>query len=174
VTALTVPAPADADPALGAMLQSYMACVCAELTSAGRPPCACCLVWGDSPPPADFCACDCADGSGQAWVRVVRWDPASISNRNTVGIKCQPFRLRVWLEAGVYRCVPAGDSQGNPPTCDQRSASAWGLINDARSLRKATECCQALDRRRLEFMTGDPMTVMGGCSGTSIQFTLDL
>jgi hypothetical protein len=165
--------PEQADPVLGPMLQSFLACVCAELAASGRPPCACCLVWGDTPPPADFCNCECeGDGSGQAWVRVVRMDPAAVGNRLTT-MKCQPIRLRAWIEAGVYRCVPTGDEHG-PPTCDERTDSALGLIRDARSLLTAVACCPALRPHRMEFMSADPMSALGGCSGTNIQFTLDL
>lgn len=170
--------PVEADPQLGPLLQSFLACVCAELTAAGRPVCACCLVWGASPPPQDFCDCECPDGgggSGQAWVRLVRLDPASISNRVQV-MKCQPMRLRAWIEAGVYRCAPVvADDGESPPTCDQRTESAWGFIRDSRALRTALSCCDAIKKdHRMEFMSADPIEVQGGCSGVSITFTLDL
>lgn len=173
---MTAPAPLltpeQADPVLGPKLQSFLACVCAELAAAGRPVCHCCLVWGASKPPADYCDCDCEDGSGQAFVRVVRLDPQSTGNR-TQTMKCQPVRVRAWIEAGVYRCVPVGDESG-PPTCDERTDSAWGFIRDARALRSAVACCDALKRDRIEFMSQDPADVSGGCSGVSLQFTLDV
>lgn len=168
------PSPVEADPQIGPLVQSFLACVCAELHASGRPVCECCLVWGDSIPPADFCDCDCAGGHGQAWVRVVRLDPAATGNR-TAAMKCQPIRLRVWLEAGVYRCVPAVGADGtSPPSCDDRSDSAWGFIQDARSLRRAVACCEALKDRRVEFMSQEPTGVRGGCSGLTTQFTIDL
>ncbi|MFC4328353.1 hypothetical protein ACFPC0_10995 [Streptomyces andamanensis] len=166
--------PQDADPVLGPRLQSFLACVCAELAAAGRPVCNCCLVWGSTKPPADFCDCECEGGaSGQAWVRLVRLDPQNTQNRTQM-MKCQPVRVRAWVEAGVYRCVPVGDDQGNPPTCEERTASALGFIADARALRQAVACCQALRRDRVEFISQDPADVSGGCSGVSVQFTLDL
>lgn len=165
-------APEDADPVLGPKLQSFLACVCAELAAAGRPVCQCCIVWGDTRPPADFCDCSCAAGSGQAFVRLVRLDPQATANR-TAMMKCQPLRVRAWIEAGVYRCVPVGDN-GQPPTCEERTESAWGFIRDARALRQAVACCDALKRDRIEFMSQDPYTVSGGCSGIGIQFTVDL
>jgi len=164
--------PEQADPVLGPKLQSFLACVCAELADAGRPVCHCCLVWGATRPPADYCDCDCADGHGQAYVRVVRLDPQSTGNRTTM-MKCQPVRVRAWVEAGVYRCVPTGDG-GEPVTCDERTESAWGFIRDARALRAAVACCDALKKDRIEFMSQDPADVSGGCSGVSVQFTLDL
>lgn len=168
------PAPAEADPRLGPLLQSYLACVAAELTAAGRPPCAACLVWGDAQPSADFCDCDCAGGHGQAWVRVVRIDPAAISNRTTTK-KCQPLRVRVWIEAGVYRCVPTVAPDGvSAPTCEQRAASAWGLVADATALRASFACCDALKDHVKEFMSQDPIGNRGGCAGVMMQFTVDL
>lgn len=165
--------PEQADPVLGPKLQSFLACVCAELAAAGRPVCACCLVWGSTKPPADFCACECADGGhGQAYVRLVRLDPQATGNRNQT-MKCQPIRVRAWVEAGVYRCVPLGDN-GEAPTCEERSQSALGFIADARALRQAVACCDALRRERIEFISQEPADVSGGCSGVSVQFTIDL
>jgi hypothetical protein len=87
-------------------------------------------------------------------------------------MKCQPIRVRAWIEAGVYRCVPVGGEE--PPTCDERTESAWGFIRDARALRTAVACCDALKKDRIEFMSQDPSSVSGGCSGVSVQFTIDL
>ena len=168
------PLPVDADPTLGPLLDRFLACVCAELAAAERPVCECCLVWGDSIPPADFCDCACGDGHGQAWVRVVRWDPANTTNRLD-NKKCQTLRTRVWLEAGVYRCVASVAPDGqSAPTCEQRSADAWGLIRDAMALRQAFACCEALNDRVLEFMSEEPTGMQGGCSGVVIQFTVDV
>lgn len=166
--------PADADPQIGELLQSFLACVCAELSAAGRPACVCCLVWGDTQPAADFCDCDCEGGTGQAWIRVVRLDPAATNNRVQMK-KCQPMRLRVWVEAGVYRCVPVVGPDGtSAPTCEERSESAWGFIKDARALRTAVACCDALGDRVIEFMGQDPIGNLGGCAGVALQFTVDL
>lgn len=166
--------PADADPQLGPPLQSFLACVSAELAAAGRPVCQACLVWGDTQPPADFCDCDCTGGSGQAWVRVQRLDPAATGNRIPMK-KCQPMRVRAWLEAGVYRCAPTvADDGTSAPTCEQRSDSAWGFLADARALRRAVACCDALRDRPLEFMSEEPVGMLGGCSGVYVTFTVDL
>lgn len=168
------PAPAEADPALGPMLNDFVACVCAELAAIGRPACACCLVWGDSVPPADFCDCDCNGGHGQAWVRVVRWDPPLTSNPQ-LRRRCVPWLLRVWVEVGVYRCVPAVAEDGtSAPSCDDRTGSAWGFIADARALRTAAACCQALDGKTIDFLQQEPTGNRGGCGGVSLQFTIDL
>lgn len=169
-----VPSPEEADPFLGPLLERFTACVCAELAALGRPVCMCCLVFGDSYPPADYCDCDCNGGHGQAWTRVIRWDPADTGNRTTMK-KCQTLRTRVWIEAGVYRCVAAAAPDGqSAPTCEQRTDDAWGLIQDARGLRMAYACCEALSGAVTEFMGLEPTGVQGGCSGVALQFTVDV
>jgi len=175
VTTPPILLPADADPVLGPMLDQFVTCVCAELQAAERPACACCLVWGNTIPPATFCDCDCNGGSGQAWVRVVRWDPSATVNQ-AVRRKCQPWRYRVWLEAGVYRCVAAVSDphSGQPPTCEQRAADAWALLTDARLLRQAASCCAAFQGKQVDFVSQDPTQVAGACSGVALQFTVDL
>lgn len=171
---LPPPAPADADPVLGPMLNDFVACVCAELAAIGRPACQCCLVWGDTIPPADFCDCDCNGGHGQAWVRVVRWDPPATVTPQ-LRRACVAWVTRVWIETGVYRCVPAVGPDGiSGPTCQDRTDSAWGFIADARALRTAGACCAALNGKTIEFMQEEPTGVAGGCSGVSLQFTIDL
>lgn len=171
---LPAPAPADADPVFGPLLASFLACVCAELTAVGRAPCECCMVWGDTPPPADFCDCDCAGGGhGQAWVRLVQFDPVpDVERRGTA--RCQAMRERAWIEAGVYRCAPVTGPDGvSPPTCQDRTDTAWGMLQDARALRRAVACCQALRDRPLELVTQQPLGIRGGCTGVTIQFTLE-
>lgn len=171
---LPPPPPKDADPALGPVLAGFVECVCAELAAAGRPACACCLVWGDTVPPADFCDCDCNGGHGQAWVRVARWDPPLGADLNTRR-RCTPWRARVWIEAGVYRCVPAVAEDGvSAPTCQDRTDSAWGLIADAAALRRAAACCAALEGFYPELLQEEPTGVRGGCAGVALQFTIDV
>jgi hypothetical protein len=167
------PDPQTADPWLGPILNQFVVCLCAYFQVEGRPVCACCLVHGSSRPPADFCDCDCDGGHGQAWVRVVRWDPVVQTNRNAMR-RCQAFRMRVWIEAGVYRCVHAGGEQGEPPTCQEREGDAWGFIADQRILRTAAMCCPSLQGKQVDFQEGVPTGMLGGCSGTQVQFTMDI
>lgn len=171
----TIPLPVDAEPVLGEMLDQFVTCVCAELLAGGRPACACCLVWGNTNPPADFCDCDCESGHGQAWVRVMRWDPAATVNQQ-VRRQCQAWRYRVWIEAGVYRCVAttSDPASGAPPTCEQRAGDAWGLLADARLIRTAAACCAAFKGKVVDFISQEPTAVTGGCSGVLIQFTVDV
>lgn len=168
--------PADADPVLGPILDRFRACLCGELAAGGRPvcnECGCCFYPGDSMPPAT--ACDCHDGGqGQAWVRIVRWDEQQTGNRQDMR-RCQQMRLRVVLEAGVYRCVSVVGADGqSPPNCEQRDADFWGLLHDAFMLRRAVACCEALRGHGLEVFQAAPTGVRGGCAGQRIEFAIDV
>lgn len=172
--------PIAADPELGPLVRGIHSCLCQGLTDIGRPVCgcACCLVWGDTHPPADFCDCDDGTGQGQAWVSVSGWAPRESSARrdpvSTRRSNCYPTFLRVVLQAGVYRCAPAGGPNGEPPTCEERDANAMGLIADSRALRKLVFCCPALKGKNVTFGGGWPLAVRGGCTGTYVQFSVDL
>lgn len=168
--------PADADPALGPLLNLFHMCVCEVLAEAGRPVCqgACCLAVGDSAPPADQCACECPDGGmGQAWVRWVEDTPVRAPGGGK-GRSCTPLRTRTVIEAGVYRCVAGPGADGGPPSCAERERDAWGLVRDRRALKKAVSCCPALKGRQVELVKLEPTAVKGGCAGVLIQFSVEV
>lgn len=164
--------PGDADPLWGPVLTSLTTCLCATLTAAGRPACACCLVWGAGPPAHDWCDCDCGDGSGQAWVRLVRLDP--ITDYGTAsGGRCGAWRMRAVIEAGVSRCVAVAGPDGSAPGCEQRETDALSALADARLLRQAIACCDALADLRVEPDTMRPTGPQGGCAGAIMQITVE-
>jgi hypothetical protein len=175
------PSPVDADPILGPLLVSLRACICAELAAAGRPvcPCACCIVWGDGLPPADYCDCQQEGGQGQAWVRAAGWAPRdSTARRDPVSVNrrsnCFPQMLRVTIEAGVYRCVSSMQTNTLPANCDDRQNDAIGLVADARTLRRALYCCEAIKHHAITFGGQWPTAVRGGCAGVYMSFAVDL
>lgn len=53
---------------------------------------------------------------------------------------CSPPSWIVLLRAGIIRCVPVSDDQGNPPTNAEWTASFVQSANDSQALRKAA-CC---------------------------------
>ncbi|WP_432051829.1 hypothetical protein [Streptomyces xiamenensis] len=164
--------PGDADPLWGPVLTSLTTCLCATLTAAGRPACACCLVWGASPPAHDWCDCDCDDGSGQAWVRLVRWDPIVDYGANSGG-RCDNRRMRAVIEVGISRCVAvAGPDGQSAPECAQREADALSALADARLMREAI-CCDALSDLLVELDTMRPTGPQGGCAGVIMQITVE-
>lgn len=165
--------PPDADPRLGPVLSGLTACLCAVLADGGRPACACCLVWGASPPAQDFCACDCDGGHGQAWVRVVRQEPVTANQDRRR--RCQTWRMQTTIELGVARCVAmvAPDGQ-SAPTCEQREADAWGLVLDQRLLLEAAACCDALSGVQVWPGPVAPMGPQGGCAGVTVQITVEV
>lgn len=175
---MSVP-PEVADPKLGPLLRDLLACVCAQLEAIGRPPCACCVVWGDDRPPADFCDCDCGGGQGQAWVRLVRMEPSQQSTAQarpsiSGGAQCAvPVKWRAVVEAGVYRCIATIDDDGVAPSCEERESDAYGLLADLRALRVAFTCCDAV-RASLAPLSATPAGNQGGCGGAVVQFAVNL
>lgn len=164
--------PPDADPRLGPVLSGLTACLCATLAAGGRPACACCLVWGSSPPAQDFCSCDCDGGHGQAWVRIVRQDPVVTDQRRR---RCQTWRMQTTIEIGVARCVAVvAPDQQSAPTCEQRETDAWGLVLDTRLLREAVACCDALTDVQVWPGPVTPMGPQGGCAGVTVQITVEV
>lgn len=168
--------PADADPALGPLLEGFLACLCGMLAQAGRPVCAdaCCLVPGDGPPPADRCDCTCVGGAGQAWVRWVESEPVQAPGGRAVRRGCTPLRTVKIIEAGVYRCVASPGDDGSPPSCEARRRDALGLVWDQRLLLDTFACCHVLERTPKELRRVVPTAVRGGCAGVVIQFAVEV
>ncbi|RFU83609.1 hypothetical protein DY218_27260 [Streptomyces triticagri] len=173
--------PYDADPKIGPLMRDLLACTCAQLEAIGRAACACCVVWGDDRPPADFCDCTCDGGHGQAWVRLVRLDPRQTGStipRSITGRAggCHtPVRWRAVVEAGVYRCIAVPGDDGSPPGCEERERDAYALVADLRALRGAFACCDALrPYAPLTPLSAGPTPNQGGCGGAVVQFALDL
>lgn len=156
--------------------QALLACLCAELDdTVGGPVCTCCLAPGAEPVEC----CECAEGEGKAWVRVVRiwptgarWplpaaDPAA----------CRVGGYAVELELGVVRCVSTIDDDGSPPTCDDRTADTVKILEDAAAMRAAASCCfPGTDLGRAwRSIPGEwrPIEPQGGCAGGTLLVTIE-
>ncbi|MBP2703524.1 hypothetical protein JOL79_06890 [Microbispora sp. RL4-1S] len=159
------------------LAEALLACLCAELddTVAG-PVCVCCLAPG--PEPADCCTCP--GGEGRAWVRVTRIFPTSARFPLPAvdpGRCATDGSYAVELELGVYRCVATIDDDGTPPSCDQRTADAVKLLDDAAAMRRAVSCCfprTELGRGRA-VVVGEwrPIAPEGGCAGGALLVTVE-
>lgn len=154
-----------------AMAEDLLACLCEQLAATvGGEVCRCCLSPG--PAPADFC-CDCGQGHGQAWVRVVRIFPASTNfPAQAASIQqCALNSVGVELEMGAWRCAHLPDDQGNPPTCAQVTTDTEVLLDDAAAMRAAVRCCFAPGR---DYVPGEwtPRGPSGGCMGGAMTVTV--
>lgn len=181
------------DP-LTPFMDDLWTCVCRTFALAGRAVCHCHQYGGDSPPPADDCACKCLitvvdpdtgnevemRASGQAWVRLVQVAGESYNRRSSGAaggsrgwgacVTDTPFRVIV--EVGVYRCVAVPQDNGQPPTVEERTADARQLHADVAVLWRIRQCCPVLVGAELDRI--EPMGPAGGCAGASMRLWLEL
>jgi hypothetical protein len=83
--------------------------------------------------------------------------------------KCEGFEWAAELTLTVYRCVAVADEDGLP-SCEELTDDAVKILNDARAMRRAIQCC---DWRNDELgdpgqiVIGDwrPLAPLGGCAG---------
>lgn len=106
----------------------------------------------------DVC-CDCGDGSGQLWVRLVGWEPDPNFDQPNPGGCDQPTQLVVGV--GSLRCVPTVDSNGNPPSADEEADSAVQIQWDADVIRNAVMC--SVEERF--WVSWQSLDNQGGCGG---------
>lgn len=175
---MTTPAPpAVVDGPLGMTLRAVLACLCEQLREDGRPVCRCCPYFGDKPPPADDCQCECAGGTGRAWVRLVELNTkppmSSTGSRTASGAACGPGSVGWFatIEMGVYRCVDIPDD--GIGDCDTQSREASAGWADAASLRRVVSCCEALEDRDADDVRWRPSGPSGGCAGSTLTFTIN-
>ena len=121
-------------------LASLVECLCTQITDAGLPePCFCGLVPGDAAV-FDY-AGDCDDKCGMAWVRLVTTYPSvTVGVADTTPGNCAAG-LGFDVEIGIVRCLPVGDSEGEPPTPEQYLDAALTQYVEADIMRQAVLCC---------------------------------
>jgi len=116
--------------------------------------------------PSDDCDCECADGHGQAWVRITHAVIANVDRS-----RCPPNLWNVTYELGTRRCVATMDEAGTPPSPITTSEEAEELAFDARAQRRVLLCCKATDDRDLTAVSQSPLGPAGGCAGWVTVFT---
>lgn len=158
------------------LAQALLACLCSALDdTVGGPVCSCCLAPG--PEPVD--CCDCAEGEGKAWVRVVRIFPTTsrFPQQALDPGACRTGGWAVELELGVARCVATIDDDGNPPSCDDRNADTIKILEDAAAMRAAVSCCYPSTDlgRAWRSVPGQwtPIAPAGGCAGGTMLVTIE-
>jgi hypothetical protein len=114
------------------------------------------LVGGN--PAWDDC-CDCGDGSGQLWVRLVTWEPDPEFIQPTPFGCDQPTMLTIGV--GALRCVPTIDEHGNPPSASAETTSARQILHDAEVVKNAVMC--SIEERFWQGWTA--LDYAGGCGG---------
>jgi hypothetical protein len=155
--------PVVEDTSIYPLLTRLTDCLCSEMESSGLAvTCRCLLVPGVGPT-LDFCDAGC-DGScpGEAWVRLMRAFPSTnFPGQDAQGTCAAPLGFEI--EVGVSRCLPVGDSRGNPPDDQAIFEVARLQLADMAAMRRAIMCCFA--KVDTEYVLGnfEPTFASGGC-----------
>lgn len=133
--------PVREDTLIYPLLTKLTDCLCTELVASGlEAACQCSLVPGVGPS-LDFCAEGCDGGCpGQAWVRLLRAFPSATFPAQDALATCFDL-LAFEVEVGVARCLPLGDSRGNPPQTQELFNTARLQLADMAAMRRAILCC---------------------------------
>lgn len=169
-----------ADTLILPMAERLLECLCAALIehheAADRPE-NCCIRVGESVS-ADASAYEDLCCSGLAWVRIdsIFASNDEFPNPDTqVPITgCGVSAWGVVLEMGVLRCAPTGDIN-TIPTCNDWTALAVNVANDARAMRDAICCLTAqLDQQSVAIGSWQPLPTTGGCAGGAWQISVQI
>lgn len=106
----------------------------------------------------DVC-CDCEDGSGQLWVRLIDMQPdEDVEDTGPFGCD-RPARLTVGV--GSLRCVPIVNENGEVPSAVEDQDAAELIQYDAQILKDAVMC--AVEERW--WVSWQALDNLGGCGG---------
>lgn len=152
--------------------------VCLETALAGdTAPAVTCLRAG-SETPLNFGTAQDECCAGLAWVRITAISPQTdppASLEGADGNSCQTSLLYADLELGVARCAPWGTTAAGPD-CDQWTALAFQLDNDARAMRQAVCCFESSDDvdeygalYAVRAGRWEPLPAEGLCAGGTMQ-----
>lgn len=163
---MTAPTPLS-DSLVAPLLVELRDCVCAELArSIAGPVCRCAIAHSVVTPTMDGCDCECEDGQGDAWVRLVRLEPEE--SLEIVGPSVCPTGWQAVIELGVYRCVPLPEED---EVLEEQvvSDTALAALADMNALIRVLGCCTALRDAFTGVEFWQPVGPSGGCAGGTLQ-----
>lgn len=156
------------DPLVAPLLVQLRDCVRTELARAvAGPVCRCAVAHSVVTPTMDGCDCECDDGQGDAWVRLVRLEPDE--TLEGIGPAVCPTGWQAVIELGVYRCVPLPE-EGEALEEQVVSDIALAALSDMNALIRVLGCCSALWDTALGVEFWQPVGPAGGCAGGTLQF----
>lgn len=145
-------------------------CVCNALADDGSCQCPCrtCTVWGQ--PVFDNC-CD-----GQLTVDFIRLYVHDNFPQAASGPVFCATPLAAEFRITYVRCAPVVKDDGSPPTCDELSTEALGMMTDVYVVYRALICCLQAQKRNRKFVMSDatPISPEGGCQGFEIRLTIEV
>lgn len=147
-----------------------LACLVEYLTACNRGACEYTIYHGDQHLPADKCDCVCAQGTGQAWVRLVRYNrDLTRTELTSWGGGCG-YSVIATIEIGLHRCISAVMTEQSQPTAAQYTADAVAADEDMAVLMSLM-CCQVFtgddghDPVTVRDWDWRPLSPRGGCAG---------
>ena len=139
---------------------------------AGKPAEICHRPGSEAPLSAGLSQDECC--SGLAWVRVARIDPVvePLDSENVEYNPCVHPERRITVELGAARCNPFGSAERGP-SCDEWTALALRMDQDAAAMRRAVCCFQessvdVYDPAKADRIIGgswEPIESSGACAG---------
>jgi hypothetical protein len=164
---MTTPTPLS-DSLVAPLLVVLRDCVRTELArSTAGPVCRCAIAHSVVTPTMDGCDCECDDGQGDAWVRLVRLEPEE--SLETIRPSVCPTGWQAVIELGVYRCVPLPE-EGEALEEQVVSDIALSALSDMNALIRVLGCCEALRDAFIGVEFWQPVGPSGGCAGGTLQF----
>lgn len=154
-----------------------LACFVEYLVACGRAACEYTIYHGDQHLPADKCDCICGAGTGQAWIRLVRFNrDLTRTELTSWGGGCG-YSVIATFEAGVHRCISAVMTEQSQPTAAQYTADALAADQDMAVLMSLM-CCPVItgdeenDALTVRDWDWRPLSPRGGCDGQVLTFQL--
>lgn len=161
------------DPLVTPLAEALLACYATEIAKVSDPPAQVCLRTGDV---VNFLLSATEDEccEGLAWVRAANVHPTidfPEQQAAPLGVAGQIVSWAVVLELGAVRCAPTPGHQ-SIPSCDEWTALTEKVNDDAAAMRRAM-CCFAKPRRgRVLPGLWEPLSVEGGCTGSTMTLTV--
>jgi len=145
-------------------LDELATCLCAQIQTDGLPDvCACSVVPGEVVIP-DMVG-DCADGCGQAWVRLITAYPSVVIGAPDVTPGNCGSSIGVEVELGVLRCIESEDV-GIPELQDATQLQ----VADMLAMWRAVSCCRQSKDYQITAYT--PLGPEGGLVGGSLAVSI--
>lgn len=141
-------------------------CLCAQIATDGLPPtCFCGVVPGAAATQDYMGTCDEDDPCGMAWVRIVTMYPSTIVGQQDMSFPNCSKGVGLDIEVGMMRCMSVGDANGGPPSDAEMLEASMVAHTEALTMRKAIQCCPALQEVAVILGQYLPMGPLGGVVG---------
>lgn len=137
-------------------------CLCRNLESTMLGRVCRCAIYPSDVPTADVCSKSLA-GNGEAKLHISRIFNSKNFPNSEIELKCDGNYVVVELVQTVWRCGPTVSEDGQLPSIMDVEMATMGLLDDAKAMRCAVQCC--LDTRLIQMGDWTLLSLQGGCMG---------